>query len=51
MTAALIVIPALCYLLAAVAYGIQNNWPLSITYAGYAFSNCGLLWLDRLMAK
>jgi hypothetical protein len=51
MTAALIIIPTLCYGIAAVAYGIQRNWPMVIVYFGYALANCGLLWLDRLMAK
>lgn len=51
MTAALIVIPGLCYALAAGVYGWQKNWPMAIVYSGYAFSNCGLYWLDRLMAK
>lgn len=47
----LILIPAACYSLACVSYGIQGNWPLAITYVGYAIGNVGLLWLDRLMAK
>jgi hypothetical protein len=51
MTLWLIVIPTICYALASVAYGIQANWPMSVVYAGYAFANTGLLWLDRLMSK
>ena len=47
MTAALIVIPGLCYALAAGLYAWQGNWPLVIVYSGYAFANCGLLMLDR----
>jgi hypothetical protein len=50
-TAALIIIPGVAYLLAAILYGWQGKWPQCITFAGYAFSNIGLLWLDRLMAK
>lgn len=50
-TAALVLIPGICYALAAGLYLSQANWPLAIVYSGYAFSNCGLLWLDRLMAK
>jgi hypothetical protein len=51
MTAGLIVVPGLCYLLAAALYAWQGNWPLAITYSGYCWANCGLLWLDRLMTK
>lgn len=45
-TFALIVIPTGCYTLAAIFYGRQGNWPLAITYSGYAFANIGLLMLD-----
>lgn len=51
MQIALILIPTLCYALAAMVYGWQRNWPLVIVYSGYAWANCGLLWLDRLMTK
>lgn len=51
MTQALIIIPTICYGMAAVAYGIHKNWPLAITYFGYAFANCGLIMLDRLLTK
>lgn len=47
MTAALIVIPGLCYALAAALYGLKSQWPLVIVYAGYAFSNVGLWLVDR----
>lgn len=47
MTFWLIVIPTACYTLAALIYGWQQNWPLSIVYSGYAFANCGLLMLDK----
>jgi hypothetical protein len=46
VTAALIIIPTLCYGAAAVSYGIQKNWPLAVVYTGYAFANCGLLALE-----
>lgn len=45
----LILIPGVCYGLAAVAYAFGKNWPMVIVYSGYAFSNCGLYWLDSLM--
>lgn len=49
MTFWLLVIPTLCYAAASLAYAVKANWPLSIMYAGYAFANCGALWLDRMM--
>jgi hypothetical protein len=51
MSAALIIFPGLCYAMAACIYAHQKNWPLAITYSGYAWANVGLYWLDRLMAK
>jgi hypothetical protein len=51
MTAALIIIPTACYAGAAAMYAWKANWPLAITYSGYAWANLGLLWLDRLMGK
>jgi hypothetical protein len=51
VTAALIIIPGLCYALAAFLYARERNWALMIVYAGYALANCGLLWLDRFQAK
>lgn len=51
MSFALILIPTACYALAAMIYAAQKNWPLVIVYTGYAWANCGLLWLDRLMPK
>ena len=50
-TAWLIAIPGACYLLAAILYAMQRNWPLAITYFGYCFANCGLFWLDRMIAR
>lgn len=47
----LILAPTVCYLAAAVSYGLQSNWPLAIVYAGYSWANVGLLWLDRVMPK
>lgn len=46
MTAALIVVPGLCYALASALYGSKGNWPLAIVYFGYAVANVGLLWID-----
>ena len=51
LAAWLIVVPGICYALAAGLYLKQANWPLAIVYSGYSFSNVGLLWLDRLLAK
>jgi hypothetical protein len=45
---AFILVPTLCYAGASVMYGLQKNWPLAIVYSGYAWANCGLLWLDKL---
>ena len=47
MTLWLVLIPTLCYALAACLYAWQGNWPLVIVYSGYSFANCGLLMLDR----
>ena len=47
----MILIPTICYSVAAGIYALSRNWPLVIVYSGYAWANCGLLWLDRLMAK
>lgn len=51
MTALLIIVPTLCYMGAASMYAWQKNWPLAITYSGYAWANMGLLWLDRMVVK
>ena len=50
-TAALIIIPGICYGLAAGMYAMQSNWPLVVVYSGYAWANIGLLWLDAKMVK
>lgn len=42
----LILIPTICYALAAGVYGWSKNWPLCIVYYHYAGANIGLLWLD-----
>jgi hypothetical protein len=47
----LILAPTVCYAAAAVVYGVQGSYPMSVVYAGYSFANIGLLWLDRIMAK
>ena len=46
----LLLVPTISYLAAAVVYGIQGAWPLAIVYSGYAWANCGLLVLDRMMS-
>lgn len=48
-TTALILAPTACYTAAAIVYALQSNWPLVIVYSGYAWANCGLIWLDRIM--
>ncbi len=45
----LLLIPTLCYALAAGVYGWQGNWPMATVYMGYSWANVGLLWLDRTM--
>jgi len=50
-TAALIVIPGICYAVAACIYALNKNWPLAIVYSGYFWAQCGLVYLDRVMAK
>lgn len=47
----LLLVPTLCYALASVSYGLQRSWPMAVVYFGYALANCGLLALDRIMAK
>lgn len=52
VTAALIVIPGLCYALAACMYLAQKNWALAIVYSGYSWANVGLLVIDlKMQAK
>ncbi len=51
LTAALILIPGVCYLLAALIYAWQRQWPMAIIYWHYAGANAGLFWLDKVMAK
>ena len=48
MTALLLVVPTLCYALAAGLYLLKSNWPLAIVYCGYSFANIGLILLDRM---
>jgi uncharacterized protein involved in cysteine biosynthesis len=47
----LLLIPTIAYVLAAMAYSFKGNWPLAVTYFGYAFANCGLLALDVQLAQ
>jgi hypothetical protein len=51
MTAALIIIPGVCYAIASVMYGKQGNWGLAIVYSGYAWANWGLFIVDRALTK
>ena len=51
ITGLLIIIPTLCYGLAAGLYLLKSNWPLAIVYTGYSLANVGLLWLDKLTSK
>lgn len=44
-----VLIPTICYLAASIYYATHGNGPLAVTYFGYSFANCGLLWLDRAM--
>ena len=46
LSAVLILIPGVCYALAAGVYLMEQNWPLMIVYSGYSWSNVGLLWID-----
>lgn len=46
LTAFLVVVPTPCYAGASGMYLWQKNWPLAITYSGYAWANLGLLWMD-----
>lgn len=50
-TAALVIVPGVCYALAALIYSYQGNWPMAIVFSGYSFSNCGLWWLDKITGK
>jgi hypothetical protein len=42
----LILIPTVCYAGTAVAYGIRNDWPQAVIFAGYALANCGFLAIE-----
>jgi hypothetical protein len=46
----LIAIPTVCYAGAAVAYGIQKDWPSVVIFSGYALANCGFLAIELLKA-
>jgi hypothetical protein len=48
MTFALILVPTICYGLAAALYGAKGNWPLTVVYLGYSVANVGLLVIDRM---
>jgi uncharacterized protein involved in cysteine biosynthesis len=42
----LLLVPTVAYALAAIAYGLQDRWPLCVIFSGYAFSNLGFLYID-----
>ena len=50
LTGALIVIPGVCYALASLIYAYQQQWPMSVVYAGYSFSNYGLFLIDKALS-
>lgn len=43
MATPLLLIVTLIYLWVAAGFFLSGNWPLGITYAGYAFANVGLI--------
>jgi hypothetical protein len=47
----LVLAPTICYAAAAFMYAKKHNWPLVVTYSGYAWANVGLLWMDRILNK
>lgn len=47
----LVLIPTLCYSGAAVAYGLQGNWSMTVVFSGYAWANCGFLAIELMRAK
>lgn len=51
MTFWLLLVPTIAYALACGVYAIKGQWPMAVVYFGYSLANCGLLALDRVMAK
>jgi hypothetical protein len=47
----LITIPTLCYAAAAVAYGIQRDWPSVVIFTGYSLANTGFLAIEMVKAR
>lgn len=47
----LVLTPTLCYSAAAVAYGVQRNWPNVVIFTGYAIANTGFLAIELMRAK
>lgn len=39
----LIIIPTLCYAGQSAWHAGRGEWPMCVTFAGYAFANCGFL--------
>ena len=47
MSGAFIAIVTALYLAAAVADGLQKNYPMALVWGAYALANCGLIWGAR----
>jgi hypothetical protein len=44
----MVLFPTLFYGGAAVAYGIQRDWPYVVIFGGYLIANCGFLAIELL---
>lgn len=44
VSAALVVIPTLCYVGVAINEAMRGDWKTVVVFAGYSFANCGLVW-------
>lgn len=47
----LVLIPTLCYMGAAVSYGIQKDWPSAVIFFGYLVANTGFLAIELMKAR
>lgn len=47
MSGWLIIATGLAYAWVALEQGTRGNWPMTVVYAGYAFSNIGLYLLAK----
>ena len=45
MTFAPLLITTICYIVTAVGFYREGNMGLAIAFAGYAFANCGFLYI------